>query len=87
MRGDVISTLAALVRRCSLLHTLNLEWNSLGQTDAEFVELCNAIGNNRNVVNVDFRNNQLTNSHGVAISNLIASNPTVKMLDLRWNSM
>ena len=35
LRGDAINTLAALVRRCSLLHTLNLEWNSLGQTDVE----------------------------------------------------
>jgi len=85
LRGDAINTLAALVRRCSLLHTLNLEWNSLGQTDVEFNELCNAISNNRNMINCDFRNNQLTNAHGVTIANLIATNPTIKCLDLRWN--
>ena len=85
LRGDAINTLAALVRRCSLLHTLNLEWNSLGQTDVEFNELCNAISNNRNMINLDFRNNQLTNAHGVTIANLIATNPTIKCLDLRWN--
>jgi len=85
LRGDAINTLAALVRRCSLLHTLNLEWNSLGQTDVEFNELCNSISNNRNMINLDIRNNQLTNAHGVTIANLIATNPTIKCLDLRWN--
>ena len=35
-RGKSIAELAALVRRCSLLHTLNLEWNSFGHSDLEF---------------------------------------------------
>ena len=85
LRGSSLSVLAGLVRRCTLLHTLSLEWNALGHSELEFSELCNAVGNNRNMTNLDLRNNQLTNGHGVIVANLIGSNPALKSIDLRWN--
>ena len=85
LRGSSLSVLASLVRRCTLLHSLSLEWNSLGHSELEFSELCNAVGNNRNMTKFDLRNNQLTNGHGIIIANLIGSNPALKEIDIRWN--
>jgi Ran GTPase-activating protein (RanGAP) involved in mRNA processing and transport len=85
MKTPIISILASVVRKCHLLHTLSLEWNSIGQCDAEFAELCNAIASNRCLTRLDFRNNQLSNGHGLQLAQLILTNPSLRVLDLRWN--
>ena len=85
LRGRSVSILASVVRKCSLLHSLHLEWNSLGQCDLEFGELCNAVASNRTLERLDLRNNQLSNGHGVQLALLLAQNPPLKILDLRWN--
>jgi len=85
LRGRSVSILAAVVRKCSALHSLHLEWNALGQCDQQFDELCNAIATNRTLARLDLRNNQLGNSHGVQLAQLLATNPMLRVLDLRWN--
>lgn len=85
LRGKSVSILASVVRKCNLLHSLNLEWNSIGQCDQEFHELCNAVASNRNLVRLDLRNNQLTNGHGLHLAQLLVTNSPLKVLDLRWN--
>merc|ERR1711915_816857 len=39
LRGRSVSILAMVVRKCTQLHSLHLEWNALGQTDSQFDEL------------------------------------------------
>lgn len=85
LRGKSVSALAGLIRKCSTLHTIIMEWNSLGNCEFEFEELCNAITTSRSITKVDLRNNQLGNSHGQSLAQLIAANPPIRSLDLRWN--
>ena len=74
-----------LVRRCELLYSLNLEWNALGQCELEFSELMSSIGSHRTIHDLDLRNNQLQSSHGQVVAQMLATNPTIKRIDLRWN--
>ena len=85
LRGPSVAVLAQLVRRCELLYSLNLEWNALGQCELEFGELMSSIGAHRTIHDIDLRNNQLQSGHGQIIAQMLATNPTIKRLDLRWN--
>ena len=85
LRGNSVAVLAQLVRRCELLHSLNLEWNALGHTEQEFGELMSSIGAHRTMHDVDLRNNQLQCGHGQIVAQMLSTNPTLKRIDLRWN--
>jgi Ran GTPase-activating protein (RanGAP) involved in mRNA processing and transport len=58
--GEGIGALANVIRMSSTLRSLSLDWNNLGSaTDQGIAKFFSAIGENRSLIKVDLKNNEI----------------------------
>ena len=85
--GKGIINLSRYLSKTINLKELCLEWNNLGNSNDAFEVFCSAIGENSSIINLDLRNNCITEAGATALAALIRSNTCLKKLDLRWNEI
>ena len=75
------------------LHTLLLEWNSLGAHPSHLTPtssltcLLSALTPHPTLTHLDLRNNAITSPLGHALSHTLSANRSLLLLDLRWNAL
>ena len=65
--GAGISALAQALRQSYTIKTLSLEWNNLGASETGLQNLFAAIGDNRSIIKIDLRNNEIGPDAGAYI--------------------
>ncbi|KAK3702858.1 hypothetical protein QZH41_014130 [Actinostola sp. cb2023] len=79
--------LGQFLKRNTSVHSLRLEWNSLGLWDSGIGAIAEGIAVNQVLAIVDLRNNQITHEGAALLAAALKRNQTLKGLDLRWNNI
>jgi len=67
---------------CASFFRLFLQWNSLGQSKEAFGVLCEGIGSNQSLQELDLRNNSLRESSAEEIAFAIRANKSLKTIGM-----
>ncbi|CAF3615939.1 unnamed protein product [Rotaria sp. Silwood1] len=70
------------------IDTLRLEWNQLGSMNTPaFSIFCDALADNKSLIDLDLRNNDINHVGGSELASALKRNTTLRALDLRWNNV
>ncbi|CAF3558587.1 unnamed protein product [Rotaria sp. Silwood1] len=70
------------------LENLRLEWNQLGSMNTPaFSIFCDALADNKSLIDLDLRNNDINHVGGSELASALKRNTTLRALDLRWNNV
>ncbi|CAF1110582.1 unnamed protein product [Rotaria sordida] len=71
-----------------ILIILRLEWNQLGSMNSPaFSIFCDALADNKTLIDLDLRNNDINHVGGTEVASALKRNTTLRSLDLRWNNV
>ncbi|MBN3300585.1 leucine-rich repeat-containing protein 45 [Amia ocellicauda] len=87
MRATGSEALGKLLLHNKTLRRLTLEWNALGMWDEAFTMLCEGLGSNGYLRQLDMRNNQINHQGAAELALALKRNSTLQELDLRWNNI
>ncbi|TPX44697.1 hypothetical protein SeLEV6574_g04331 [Synchytrium endobioticum] len=87
IRSDGATAISQLLRINSCITSLLLEWNSIGVWDKGVLDICDALGHNGNLAELDLRNNKISSMAGQYLAISLKHNTSLQKLDLRWNHL
>ncbi|CAF0860113.1 unnamed protein product [Adineta ricciae] len=88
IHGAGTEALAQVLRKNQTLQNLRLEWNQLGSMDTPaFASFCDALANNKALIELDLRNNDISHVGATELATALKRNVTLRVLDLRWNNI
>ncbi|CAF3514740.1 unnamed protein product [Adineta steineri] len=88
IQGAGTEALAKVLRRNQTLRNLRLEWNQLGTMNPPaFSIFCDALADNKALIELDLRNNDINHVGGSELATALKRNITLRALDLRWNNV
>ncbi|CAF1332763.1 unnamed protein product [Adineta ricciae] len=88
IQGAGTEALAKVLRRNQTLRNLRLEWNQIGAMNSPaFSVFCDALADNKSVIELDLRNNDINHVGASELATALKRNTTLRALDLRWNNV
>lgn len=87
IRSGGAEVLGQFLKRNTSVHSLQLEWNSLGLWDSGIAAIAEGIALNQVLFILDLRNNQITHEGAALLAAALKRNRTLKGIDLRWNNI
>lgn len=87
IRSGGAEVLGQFLKRNTSVHSLQLEWNSLGLWDSGIAAIAEGIALNQVLLILDLRNNQITHEGAALLAAALKRNRTLKGIDLRWNNI
>ncbi|UJR31284.1 hypothetical protein I4U23_018784 [Adineta vaga] len=88
IHGAGTEALTQVLRKNQTLQNLRLEWNQIGAMDTPaFAGFCDALANNKGLIELDLRNNDISHVGATELAAALKRNVTLRVLDLRWNNI
>ncbi|TNV81401.1 hypothetical protein FGO68_gene12164 [Halteria grandinella] len=86
--GEGIIALSSVIRQSMSLRSISLEWNNLGGAgDQALTKFFDAIAENRSLLKLDLKNNEIGPEVAPHIERMLKNNQSLECLDLRWNKL
>ena len=84
--SEGLTALSQIISTTSTLRSLSLEWNKIGgSSDQGMKRFFGALGENRSLLKLNLKNNEIGPEIGEFVANCLKSNTVLENLDLRYN--